>query len=138
MAAIYQWFIGVEETVTTTLYPVELSEGLSFAVDLDYGDMRNIDNDDYILSYGFEDAYSVEILLTGPEPEDDYIMSYGFDDAYFVVILLTGPEPNDDYIMSYGFDDAYPEDKLVIAYTPDQGLIFTVDLDSANCSMIDA
>jgi hypothetical protein len=114
MAAIYQWFVGDIEVLTTTLYPIEVQEGLNFTIDLDYGNMRNVDNDDYIFAGG------------------------GFEDAYSTPILLTGPEPNDDYIMSYGFDDAYPEDKLVIAYTPDQGLIFTVDLDSANCSMIDA
>ena len=87
--------------------------------------------------YGFENAFTTSILLAGSIENDDYIFSYGFEDAFTTPILLVGVEQNDDYIFSYGFEDAYLENKLVTGYVPDHGLTFIVDLDSANCSMVD-
>lgn len=132
------WFEGEEIVVTTTLYPIEKSEGVALNVDLDSAWMFEINNDSFTVSQGFEDAFITEILLTGPTEEDDYTVSQGFEDAVLVVILLTGETPEDDYTVSQGFEDALLQDILITAYSPDHGWEFAVDVDILNCSMSDA
>jgi hypothetical protein len=138
MAAIYQWFVADVQVWTTTLYPVEAVEGLKFSIDVKGGLMWTPPEEDYAFSYGFDGAAHQQILLTGPIEEDDYGFACGFVSAGHTAILLVGPTEEDDYAFSYGFSDAEIINKLITTYMPEQGLIFTIDVDSANCSMTDA
>jgi hypothetical protein len=138
MAAIYQWFIGEVQVWTTTLYPVEAVEGIKFSIDVKDGLMWTPPEESWEFSYGFEDAFHTPILLTGETPEEDWEFSYGFDGVSFQAILLVGETPEEDWEFSYGFEDAEIINKLITTYMPDQGIIFSIDVDSTNCSMTDA
>ncbi len=112
MAAIYQWEVaGIVYTLyTTTLYPIEAVEALVFTIDLDSGSMVEIATDEIALGMSLIAATLISILLEVPEQEDKI-------DLGISLIAAT------------------LESKLITTYHPDQGLIMTIDLDDANCSM---
>lgn len=131
MAAIYMWFQRDVQYYTTTLYPIETTDGIQFSISVDATTMGNIESDTYAFSYGFLGGSIDQILLSGPTPEDLYSFSYGFMDAYIDQILLFGPTSEDTYTFSYGFMDAVLEDKLITTYAPDQGITLACTVDSA-------
>jgi hypothetical protein len=112
MAAIYQWFEGLVEVQiwTTTLYPLEAAEGILFSTDLDIGQFQLLPNDTAQYTSTFLDA-DKELILLSTGPHDDFGQ------------------------YASAFLDADKESKLVTIYSPDQGLIMDIDLDTANCSM---
>jgi hypothetical protein len=137
MAAIYQWFEGLVEVQiwTTTLYPLEAAEGILFSTDLDIGQFQLLPNDTAQYTSTFLDADKELILLsTGPHDDTAQYASTFLDADKELILLSTGP--HDDFGQyASAFLDADKESKLVTIYSPDQGLIMDIDLDTANCSM---
>lgn len=135
MAAIYQWFNSAEITFTTTLYPIEAQDGLSFDFDVDLASFSDTVGDEINYGMAFIDATMEQVLLT-TGPHDDEI-NYGFalvDVTMEQLLIETGP--HDDQI-NYGmaFVTAQMEAVLIRGWMPTEGLNFAFDLDTANCSL---
>ena len=132
MAAIYMWIEDQEVIVTTTLYPIEVIDGVDFAISLVSGLTQEVIEDAYDFSVTVLDVGLIEVLISeGP-----------FDDAYdfSVTVLDVGLE---QVLISEGpFDDAYDftvtvldvglELKLVTGLMPDEGIDFAISLVSGS------
>lgn len=137
MAAIYQWFEGtvVYQTWTTTLYPIEAVEKLAFTIDMDGGSMTPIDEDEMDVGVAFLSGVKIQTLLTAPEQEDEMDVGIAFLSGTKAVTLITAPTQEDEMDVGVAFLSGSKELKLVTTYCPDEKLTFTIDVDTANCSM---
>jgi hypothetical protein len=83
----------------------------------------------------FQDMNVSPILITlGPE-EDELKLGMVFSDMNVTEILVR-TDPEEDYMnLGMVFVDMDVIPKLITTYSPDQGLIMSVDLDTANCSL---
>lgn len=137
MAAIYQWFIGdiTYELYTTTLYPLEATEGLTFTIDIDLGEMHEISSDSMDQTMSLVSMVKVDGLLLAPEQDDelDQVMTVVSIDKY--IGLLLAPEQNDQLDQVMTLLSMTLDQKLITAYSPDEGIELDIDLDSSNCSM---
>ena len=99
MAAIYQWFEGVIEIQiwTTTLYPIEASEGIIFGVSVDSVVIRDIFEDEIEFTGAqFISGSKQVILLSMPEKQDEIeFTGPQFISGSIAQILITMPEKQD-------------------------------------------
>lgn len=123
------------QILTTTLYPIYTADGANISIALESADMRQWPteaNDQQVVPLG---GQLVTILndYTGPtEANDQRVVPLG---GQLVTILVdyTGPtESNDIQVVPLG---GQLVSKLVTAQAPEEGAEFSVDLDTAACSM---
>lgn len=130
MAAIYQWFIGKEVVLTTTLYPLEAGDAIDLTITLDGVYMSDVPDDYGALSFDFDGGF-LEAVLFDWGPVDDYCaLSFEFDGGLLEQILTDWGPPDDYGEFSVDFDGGLLEKLLVEIYAPDEGLDFSMDLFS--------
>lgn len=137
MAAIYQWFEGViaYQTLTTTLYPIEASEGITFDVDVNTASMQTINFDEVEHSFDLVSVDRQTILLSTSEGPDEVEHSFDVFSVVRQTILINTTEGPDEVEHSFDLVSVTRQDLLVTCYSPDHGLLMDIDLDSANCSL---
>lgn len=135
MAAIYMWFDSEEMILTTTLYPVEVIDGMQLAADIYGGSLSQILAEDHQNSADILSLGTYVILITYGTPEEFHqnssdILSLG---TYVILITYGTPEEfhqNSCNILSLGIVDL-----LVIVDTPDEKLQIDCDVYPSACSM---
>lgn len=138
MAAIYQWSESDVQELTTTLYPLEAVEELVFTADLDAAFMVTVPGDAAdIHSAEVISVSKLSILLDLPLEEDSIdIHATTVVSVSKLQILIDLPLQEDAMdIYTTSVIDVTKAMVLVTAYSPDHGLVFTADVDTANCSM---
>lgn len=120
---------------TTTLYPVEASEGIVFNTDVDVISLDEISTDEMDFETQFVSGQLIETLLTAPEQNDEIDFETQFVSGQLIETLLTAPEQNDEMDFETQYISGDLVERLVTTYSPDHGLLMDIDLDSANCSL---
>ena len=135
MAAIYQWFVGDVQILTTTIYPIEAEESLQTSVSFDagYAGPIQFEKMDYGMTLLSMDVFPILIELPEEEDKMDYGMTLLSMDVFEVLINIPAQEDKMDYGMTLLDMDVIP--RLITIYSPDEELKSTIYLDSANCSM---
>jgi hypothetical protein len=137
MAAIYQWFEGIVEVQiwTTTLYPLETADALKFDVDINVASLDAIESEYIELGMTLLSMDVVPTLISG-SMDDDYLeLGMTLISLDVELILITGSMDEDFLELGMTLVDMDVIPKLITIYSPDQGLIMDVDLDTANCSL---
>jgi hypothetical protein len=121
---------------TTTLYPAEATDAISFSADLGSANLRNIPSDEAATTdFSIVSVFRNTILLSTNEGPDEAEHSFDLVSVDRQTILLSTNEGPDEAEHSWSLISVVREDLLVTAYSPDHGLIMSVDLDAANCSL---
>lgn len=136
MAAIYQWFPGGKLVATSTLYPAETDNGLTFGASLVSGYMQEHAFDELAPGLSFVSALLEEVVIYGPIYEDELEPGLSFVGATLVEVVIFGPTPEDALAPGLSFISADLVDRLVEADTQDTGLEFSATIVSG--SMTDA
>jgi len=133
MAAIYQWIVDDGVTVTTTLYPVESSDGVEFAVDLGYSVLREMHNSDVGFSVAPINGELNTILLTVDVGPTDMGFSVApIDGEMFTILNDRTPDPS---LMGFSVGplDGVLTTQLVTIQAPPRGAEFSITLGT--CSL---
>lgn len=117
-----------QQILTTTLYPIEETEGLDFGLSLISGGLFNWPNDDMDVSFTVIGGNMQAILLNYGPDNDDMDVSFSMVDGNMQVTLITAPPENDDLDVSFSVVGGNMEPKLVTVDTPDEGLAFGLSL----------
>ena len=135
MAAIYQWFEGGDVVYTTTLYPIEEREGVNFNISLLDAYYLPAEVDEYNFTCEFLSAGTLQVLLDG-SAEDEYNFTVSFEEANITQILLDSAA-EDEYAFTCEFLGGGLQIIVIVitGYSPDQGLILGIDLDTANTTL---
>ena len=135
MAAIYQWFTGKEIVVTTTLYPIEIVEGMNFGVALTYGDMWPINQDETTASWDFLSGNMAQILHELPVEEDETEATWDFLAGNLIQILNELPVEADETEATWDFIEGFMEQLLVETWIEDSGMLIGIAVKPSLCSM---
>ena len=120
---------GVElQILTTTLYPIEQTEGLEFGINLKDGWLLNWPNDDLDTTFSVVDGNMQEILLNYGPDNDDLDTTFSVVDGNLQIVLLNYGPDNDDLDTTFSVIDGNLNPKLVVVDTPDEGLEFGLSL----------
>ena len=120
---------GVElQILTTTLYPIEQTEGLEFGINLQDGWLLNWPNDDLDTTFSVVDGNMQEILLNYGPDNDDLDTTFSVVDGNLQIVLLNYGPDNDDLDTTFSVIDGNLYPKLVVVDTPDEGLEFGLSL----------
>ena len=136
MAAIYtpMWPIDIE--VTTTLYPVDVTDAMDISVDVAESSMGLIPSDELLNTFRMGDStYIQKRWFYEAGPFDDYIENtFGMEDGTYIQkrwFLVDGPY--DDYIENtFGMEDGSLINKLVEVDSPDEELQLSCVTNSAS------
>ena len=114
--------------LTSTLYPIEVHDGLGFGMALIGGGLWNWPDDEFQFNYSMESGYLTQVLLdTGPY-DDATEFTYSMQSGYLTTILLTTGPYNDEVQFNYSMESGYLTPKLVTGDTRDDGLRFGIAL----------
>ena len=133
MAAIYQWFVDNDVIVTTTLYPAETQDGVTFSISLASGALQPIDSGAYDISNTFKAVNRYVILITGEPDPEQLDISHELVNVTLYQILIAGEPDPENMGISQSFLDINRYDILITAYHPENGINFTTTLDSTAC-----
>jgi hypothetical protein len=127
--AYFQYGLALPPLVlTTTLYPIELTDGLDFSVALQGGLLVTWPLDDLDVSFSVVGGnMQLGLLDYGPD-NDDLDVLFSVVGGNMQVILLTYGPDNDDLDVTFSVVDGNMEPKLVTIDTPDEGLEFGLSL----------
>jgi hypothetical protein len=120
---------------TTTLYPVEATDAIAFDADLDVAYMVEYPEDNILQSGSLISGSIYPALISAPEQTDNILQSGSIISGSIYVGLITAPEQSGNVLQSGSLISASIQSLLVTAYDPDHGLIMSIDLDAANCSL---
>ena len=135
MAAIYQWLGRTYQLLTTTLYPIEAVESLSFDGDITYGSMSPVQSEAYATDGDVISATLIQLLLEyGPDTEE-YATDGDVISATLIQLLLEYGPDAEAYRTDGDVISATLELKLVEVDTPDEELQFDGDIKPSGCSM---
>ena len=123
------------EVLTTTPYPIELTESLEMGCDMTFGAMRTIPEDEMNIAASFVSGSVIETLLDGGVLPDAMDIAAAFISGSVVATLLEGSVPPDEMDISAAFISGSKELKLVTAYTPDESIQMGCDMNPSGCSM---
>lgn len=135
MAAIYQWFEGIEVILTTTLYPIEVETNLQVSMDMvGFWDWEvSLDHAEQTFEFLGGDRF--DVLLTIP-PEYDYSeQTFQFIGGERFQVLLSIPPEEDASEQTYWFTGGERFDILIRIYSPPQNLVISMDIDPESFEM---
>jgi len=136
MAAIYMWYVEDGVFYTTTPFPVDIQDGVTFNMSLGGAAMRPIPLGAVDLSFELVQAPIVQILITAGPYDDAVDLSWRLQQAPLVQILLTTGPYDEAVDITWELLQAPLISKLVTAYTPeDEGLEFSIQLKTSDCVM---
>lgn len=140
MAAIYMWPVDNQVILTTTLYPVDVTEALQLSITFTDGDMFLIPFDDVTNSFGMGPDGTLEqlrwFLEDGPY-DDEVTASFGMEDGTLEQLrwfFEDGPY-DDEVTAGFGMGSlGYLDRLLVIGDTPDEALQISITINDT-CTM---
>ena len=137
MAAIYQWWQdGVSYTLlTTTLYPIEIVEGMAIGIALTYGGMWPLPVDEMEGVFSFLSGTLDEILIEAPIEQDEMEGIFSFLSGTLIQILIEAPIEQDEMEGIFSFLQGTLDQILVETYIEDSGLLLTCGPKPSLCSM---
>lgn len=136
MAAIYQWFVGDEVVYTTTLYPIDVTDGLQlYAATNPYGNLTIFPVDNTTTDSSVTDIY-IEVLLLTSNVEDDYTTTdSSVTNIYIDLLLQTGDVGDDSTTTDSSVTQIYIDELLVTCDTPDESLQLSCTVNAAGSSL---
>ena len=117
-----------QQILTTTLYPIEETDGLDFGLSLQGGLLVTWPTENLDVTFSVVDGNMQEILLDYGPDNDDLDTTFSVVDGNMQVILLTYGPDNDDLDVTFSVVDGNMAPKLVTVDTPDEGLEFGLSL----------
>jgi len=136
MAAIYQWFPPEGLVIaTSTLYPVEVDDAVTFSCNITYGEMRIIPEVEYDQS---GDLLGIDVtqLLYSWGPDDlEYDQAGDLIGITVTQILYTWGPDDLEYDQAGDLLGITVTSKLVTIDTPDEKLQLSCDINPSKCSM---
>lgn len=133
MAAIYQWLEGGEVVFTTTLYPIDVKDGLQFnMVSNPYGNLSNFPVDNVVGAISVTELELTVLLLIGDTGEDSVEGAVGVTEIELISLLQTGDTGEDSAKGAVGVTELELIDMLVICDTPDESLQLSCITNAAN------
>lgn len=135
MAAIYMWFENDLVVLTTTLYPVEVTDYLQLTVDIADGRMDVVPQDEGDFSGALESVLLKQILNSYGPDQDSADFSGGLGTVVLQQILNSYGPDQDEADFSGGLVSVVLDLKLVIGDTPDEKLQLDCDIYPPGCSM---
>ena len=136
MAAIYMWPEDKYIILTTTLYPVDMTEHLSFEISVIGGTLNPLPNSDFESSYDVIDGTNTQLRWfyeDGPY-DSDFESSYDMEDGTNIQLRWfyeDGPY-NSDFESSYDMMDGTVINKLVAVDTPDEKLQLEIRIEASS------
>lgn len=124
------------QVLTTTLFPLYVADGASFAIDLDYGSMNAIPQEATFYQEGttLSGELNTILLSTSVTGDDMYQEGTALSGVLYTILLSVSVTGDDMYQEGTTLSGAL-ENKLVTAYSPDSLVYFGCDLDPSGCSM---
>ena len=135
MAAIYQWYIDRAQVLTTTLYPVEVIDGMDLSCQVSYTHLASIPVDSFDMSSSVDSMILHTVLkLYGPINESFDTTSL-IDSMILKEVLKVHTATPEEFDLSSSVDSVSMSEALVTIDTPDEALEFSCALETANCSL---
>lgn len=136
MAAIYQWFVGDEVVYTTTLYPIDVTDGLQlYAATNPYGNLSIFPVDYTTTDANISDVYLDVVLLSGDTGEDYTTTDSSIPNIYIDLLLQSGDTGEDYSTTDSSMIDIYIDELLVTCDTPDESLQLSCTVNAAGSSL---
>lgn len=133
MAAIYMW-IDQEVIVTTTLYPIEVIDGIDLSISMVSGNMAPVPNES--LDVGAPALVSVymEVVLNELPIEDEALdITVAVPVVYMEMVLYALPVEDEALdVLVPAVIDVTLESLLVTGLMPDEGIDFAISLVSGS------
>jgi len=126
------------QTLTSTLYPIQTTDGIQVTMTLDGGVMQDIRNDELDYTHTILSGELKVIKLSHGPDVDELDYTHTILSGELKQILLSYGPDTDELDYTHTILSGALETILIRANSPDEGIITTVTLDSANCSMTDA
>lgn len=133
MAAIYQWFPGLNWILTSTIYAVELKDGVELSIHNTSGRMEPPWIEGVNASVSFRSAEVTQVLLTENMEDEGVDMNLSFRSAVVTSVLLTENMDNEGVDTTITYISAVVTLRKVTALLPEEGVDF--DLTCINGSM---
>lgn len=128
MAAIYQWIVDDGVVVTTTLYPVESSDGVEFSVDLGLSILREIHNSDMSVTVNAIGGTLDTVLLSvNVGPTDMSITTVPLDGELTTILNSRDAGPTEMSVSTMPLDGIL-DTQLVTIQAPPRGAEFSITL----------
>jgi hypothetical protein len=136
MAAIYMWYVLDDVIVTTTLYPVESSDGVEFSVSLALGILRQIHNTNMSVQVLPLDGTLTTILLdTEANPTEFAVSTLPLDSLLTTILNERDADPTDFGVSTLPLDGVLTT-QLVTIQAPPRGAEFSITLGSCNLTPV--
>lgn len=126
--AYFQYGAVEQQILTTTLYPIEVTDGLDLNIALVDGFMFGVGIEDYTFVVAALDGSITQILLTISPENEDYTFVVAALNGSITEILLTIPPENEDYTFVVAALDGNITSKLVNALMPEEGMDLSIAL----------
>lgn len=133
MAAIYQWIIVDDVTVTTTPYPIESSDGVEFSITLGLSILREIQNTDMsIKTVPLNSEMTTVLLSVDVGPTEMSIKTLPLESVLTTILNERTADPTELSIKTLPLDGMMQK-QLVTIQAPPRGAEFSITL--GNCSL---
>lgn len=132
MAAIYQWIEGGEVVFTTTLYPAEIEQDLTFNIDVNYIQRWEHSIDSAEVSFSFIGASKQDVLIIADPAIDSAESSFGFFGVIDLNVLISTETDPDSAENNFAFFGASVTDLLIRSYIPEQNLQLSIDISASD------
>ena len=133
--AYFQWGAAPvfnQLLLTSTLYPIEIDDGIAFSGSLLAGNIREIKFDELAASVSFLTASLQEVVIDDGTTEDELAASVSFLTASLVTIVIDDGTTEDELSASVSLLSASLVPVLVTADTQESGLSFSGGIIAAN------
>jgi hypothetical protein len=122
----------LELLLTSTLYPIEVIEGMDITPSIQDGAMFPIYDDAMDFTFSLVDANLVAILQSTGPYDDAMDFNFSLVDANLSSILASTGPYDDAMDFNFSLVDATLNDLLIFGFMPDEGLDFVVSLVSGS------
>ena len=135
MAAIYMWIEDQEVIVTTTLYPIEVIDGVDFGISMVSGSMAPVPNESLDVTAPSVLSVYMEVVLNELPIADEALDVSAVDivDVYMEMVLFALPVQDEALdVTAVAVLDVTMESLLVTGLMPDEGIDFAISLVSGS------
>ena len=136
MAAIYMWPEDKYLLLTTTLYPIDVTDVLVFGVSVTEGALDLLPNSDFKSTFGLEDSTLIQLrwFYTDGPYDSDFLSTFDLQDGTLIQLrwfLTDGPY--DSYFLStFDLQDGSLINKLVAVDTPDEKIQLALKIEASS------
>ena len=136
MAAIYQWFETNIQELTTTLYPIEVVEGMQFSVEMTEGSMRQASFDHMSVGHDAVSGTLVQVYQEDGPYDDHMMMDHDAVSGVLVQVYLSDGPYDDHMSVSHDAVSGVLANGLIYALMPDEGMMFGLSLTDASMTPV--